>query len=921
MSEVDDLVDILVKTRGCKLLADKGRQWAPVIESLTLGVIVLLAFCIRLFAVIRFEAVIHEFDPHFNWRTTEYLAEHGFVEFWNWFDNFTWYPLGRVVGNTLFPGLMTTSTLINWCLNGIGLRISVLETCVFFAPLFAGFTSIAAYLLTKEVTNRPESGLFAALFMAICPSYLSRSVAGSYDNEACAIFAIVFSFYAFTMAVKSGSILWGLFAAFAFLYMVASWGGYIFVLNTIAIYMVLVLLIGTFSARHYVAYSLFYVIGTILCLNIPFVNFQAVSSSEHLASHGVFLVMNCYYGTRFVSQYFSRRLFYFLMKLSAVGVASCFLVLVAYLTVTGKTNWSGRSLSLLDPTYAKKYIPIIASVSEHQPSTWANYVMDLHILPFLLPVGIFFCFRWASDASLILGIYGVVAVYFSGMMIRLLLVLSAAACCLGGVAASEILSSLLPQLRHKATWDGSAVRSALGLQRFEKNAETGSVKKIGEKESFGSSDKNGDSNHENDSAESAEAPSACSSSPSFHSTSKLITIIGTSFLFYLLKNFVQHCTWMSAAAYSNPSVVMEHRDPRSGTRIIQDDFREAYYWIRQNTHQKATIASWWDYGYQITSLANRTVIVDNNTWNNTHIATIGLMLGSNEKDAFMILDRLDVDYVLVLSGGVARYASDDIAKFLWPVRIANGVYPDKIAESDFIGMHGYSVDYMATEKFKNSVMYKLCYYRMGEITGNRDFARNQEIGAPELKLQYFDEAFTTENWIVRIYKVRKPANRAPLLNGLSGSFSLPKVKAIAGGEEATTTPSKKGTKGTGGSKATKTTKTSSTTKTVEAPRATRSSSSSTTTSSTSTTTTTKKKNSKKAAKKAGEKDAAKEKDKTAAGAPVSTKASKREKKSSTETSTTTRTATRTAAEKKAAAKDKTAKNSPEKKKKKKKTKK
>lgn len=73
----------------------------------------------------------------------------------------------------------------------------------------------------------------------------------------------------------------------------------------------------------------------------------------------------------------------FVLKISAVVVTLFFIAFVSYLWVMGKTNWSGRSLSLLDPTYASKYIPIIASVSEHQPSTWANYVMDLHILPFL----------------------------------------------------------------------------------------------------------------------------------------------------------------------------------------------------------------------------------------------------------------------------------------------------------------------------------------------------------------------------------------------------------------------------------------------------------------------------------------------------------------------------------------------------------
>ena len=58
------------------------------------------------------------------------------------------------------------------------------------------------------------------------------------------------------------------------------------------------------------------------------------------------------------------------------------------------------------------------------------------------------------------------------------------------------------------------------------------------------------------------------------------------------------------------------------SRTILDDFREAYYWLRQNTHDKARIMSWWDYGYQIAGMGNRTTLVDNNTWNNSHIALV-----------------------------------------------------------------------------------------------------------------------------------------------------------------------------------------------------------------------------------------------------------------------------------------------------------
>lgn len=59
---------------------------------------------------------------------------------------------------------------------------------------YSGFTSIATYFLTKELWSE-GAGLFAACFIAIVPGYISRSVAGSYDNEGIAIFALQFTYY------------------------------------------------------------------------------------------------------------------------------------------------------------------------------------------------------------------------------------------------------------------------------------------------------------------------------------------------------------------------------------------------------------------------------------------------------------------------------------------------------------------------------------------------------------------------------------------------------------------------------------------------------------------------------------------------------------------------------------------------------
>ena len=131
--------------------------------------------------------------------------------------------------------------------------------------------------------------------------------------------------------------------------------------------------------------------------------------------------------------------------------------------------------------------------------------------------------------------------------------------------------------------------------------------------------------------------------------------------FYLLCTYATHCTWVTSEAYSSPSIVLAARGAH-GNRVIFDDYREAYFWLRQNTPQDAKVMSWWDYGYQITAMGNRTVIVDNNTWNNTHIATVGRAMSSYEDEAYEIMRSLDVDYVLVVFGGVTGYSSDDINK-------------------------------------------------------------------------------------------------------------------------------------------------------------------------------------------------------------------------------------------------------------------
>lgn len=67
-----------------------------------------------------------------------------------------------------------------------------------------------------------------------------------------------------------------------FVEQVSSWGGYVFLINLIPMHVLILMITGRFSHRIYIAYSTLYCVGTILSMQIPFVGFQPVQSSEHM---------------------------------------------------------------------------------------------------------------------------------------------------------------------------------------------------------------------------------------------------------------------------------------------------------------------------------------------------------------------------------------------------------------------------------------------------------------------------------------------------------------------------------------------------------------------------------------------------------------------------------------------------------------
>ena len=65
-------------------------------------------------------------------------------------------------------------------------------------------------------------------------------------------------------------------------------------------------------------------------------------------------------------------------------------------------------------------------------------------------------------------------------------------------------------------------------------------------------------------------------------------------------DFLGYCEELSEGL-SQPSIMFKAR-LRDGTEIIVDDYREAYWWLRDHTPKDSRILAWWDYGYQITGI-------------------------------------------------------------------------------------------------------------------------------------------------------------------------------------------------------------------------------------------------------------------------------------------------------------------------------
>ena len=686
------------------------------------------AYEIRMYAINEYGRVIHEFDPYFNYRAAEYLWQHGWRKFFTWYDYQSWYPLGRPVGTTIYPGMQFATMWIkqfilpDWSINDICCFVpswfGVVATLATAALCYVTVNSTGTPGVTKSIlmdipgissitkvilipiaqaiqnllqrftgstfglptfSNPPalESAVFTALCMSIVPAHALRSVGGGYDNESVATTAMQLTFLGWSATLSSSTptqaTVMGAIAGLFYFYMVASWGGYVFVINLVGVHAFVVFLLRKMRwDLLYRSYTSFYVVGTILAMQIPVVNWTPIKSLEQLGPFGVFAGFQALQIMRILEAKYKKVNKW---KVRAMTVLAGLIVALPVLYYLHTTSYFGPISSRVRGLFVKHTKtgnPLVDSVAEHQAASEQAYFQYLHDVSKLAPYGFAYIALLGFTApSSFLIVYGLAAYFFSTKMVRLILLTAPIASICAGItlgygwawAMSAIFGSYRPNLDLFLTVEEeeeATPPAAAPKEDAKKNGKKDRKKKNGKREKE---------------EETKEEENAKPETKKFDwGENILIRIIRLYVSFMVIREIIPRAKEFQTTAHqiakqiSHPTIITKGR-AKSGEEVLVDDYREAYIWLRENTPEDARIMAWWDYGYQITGIANRTTIADGNTWNHEHIALLGRILTSAEKDAHRIARHL-ADYVLVWAGG----GGDDLAKSPHLRRIANSVY-------------------------------------------------------------------------------------------------------------------------------------------------------------------------------------------------------------------------------------------------------
>jgi dolichyl-diphosphooligosaccharide---protein glycosyltransferase len=552
---------------------------------------------------------LNEFDPYFDYRATKFIVDNGLDAYWQWHDTMSWYPEGRDVPGTSQAVLHITAAYLY---QAFGRGMSLIDFTIAFPAIMGALTVIAVFALVR-VLGGTSAGMFSALMMAFSPAIIQRGNLGWFKSEPLGLFFGILAMYLFISAIKHKEIKYAIAKAIAGGLILGlangSWGGIQYFSIPISLFFIALpffrrdLTIPMYVAIAFTAFTLI----TAAAFPRPGVSFVLGLPGLAMMAGTAFLVIAFFVRKISRPMVQTRNVAFALIAFVAIGMA--FIVAGPYVSP------SFRYLNAINP-FIGSIDPLVESVAEHFTPTVADYFVDFSVLLMFAGLGGWLAFRRRNDTAIFALLIGITGVYVSATFARLLVFASVGIIVLAGLGLYEVTRSIM------AYRVATATPAATGPTRL-----TAATREERRRMEFASRG---------------------------HSTSGQVVKISFVIVMIMMLSipmfYPSNSNWVSSADV--PTAIA---NGGTGFRVQSDDWINAMDWLSKNTEPNAVVASWWDYGYWITTLGNKPTLADNATLNHTRIQSIAKMFVSDEESGMKIAQDLKADYILVYVVGQVRF--------------------------------------------------------------------------------------------------------------------------------------------------------------------------------------------------------------------------------------------------------------------------
>jgi len=610
------------------------------------------------------------------------------------------------------PSLPMTAAVLYSIISWLGVNVDLMMFCSLFPVIFGTLSCLIIYFVGKDVGGK-AIGLFAALFLALAPSFLQRTALGFFDTEVLGVLGLLLFIFMFFRAIDEtkpirSSLFYSVGASVALAYFIGAWGAAYFLVDLAALFVFVLILLKRYSQRLLFSYSLTFGLALLIATRIPYISLNYLTSGPLLPVAGVFLLL-CL--SEILRHNISARTKAWLTGASLVTLVGGF---VALWQLGYMRDIAGKFISVLDP-FLRSAAPLLESVAEHRITAWGNiyYELGLGILFFL--AGLYFTLRNPTNRNIFLLLFGATSLYFAASMVRLLVIFAPAFSLLAAMGIRGILKPFYTLLREAPQ---IAIKSKRRIARVSKEYSGVAIFLI-------------------------------------------FILLVTNLAFSPQSGGMPR---VYGRAYA-PITVSAASLPVIPSEPVPE-WLNMLSWTQNNLQSTDVVCSWWDYGYWLSILGNVTTLADNATVNATQIENIGFIFMAPEEDAMKMLERYDAKYILVFvtlqigqsSTSTSTYvvtlsSFGDEGKWSWMARIsgqarerliADGFMDAEAAWSDETAFGNISSTTGAWEwndMGKNSTIYKLMSYakqRWYEVSGVLSGITIDEYAEEP---EYFKEAY------------------------------------------------------------------------------------------------------------------------------------------------------------------------------------